>query len=110
MSAGFFEQALELVCRVPPGRVVTYGQVARMLGHPGAARMVGWALHSIPVGRDVPWHRVINAQGGISPRGDIEDEVQRSLLEEEGLEFDHRGHLDLERYTWNGRPQRGRRR
>ena len=108
MSAGFFEEALALVCRVPSGRVVTYGQVARMLGHPGAARMVGWALHSIPAGRDVPWHRVINAQGAISPRGGIEDEIQRSLLEEEGLEFDHRGRLDLERYTWNGRPPRRR--
>ena len=100
----FFEQVRNLVERVPRGQVVTYGQVARMLGRPGAARMVGWALHRTPEGRDIPWQRVINAQGGLSPRGlGFEVEVQRRLLELEGVKFDDRGRLDLERHAWDGR-------
>ena len=107
VAGPFFERVLDLVARVPRGRVVTYSQVARMAGHPGAARMVGWALHAVPEGRTIPWHRVINAQGGISPRGaGIEAEIQRRLLEEEGMSFDERGRLDLARYAWDGRPRR----
>ncbi len=107
VAGRFFERVLDLVARVPRGRVVTYSQVARMAGHPGAARMVGWALHAAPDGREIPWHRVINAQGGISPReGGFEAEIQRRLLEEEGVRFDGRGRLDLGHHGWDGRPRR----
>lgn len=103
VGRGLLRQLLEVVNRVPRGRVVTYGQVARMAGRPGAARMVGWALHSLSDERRTPWHRVINARGAISPRGVGEEEVQRLLLEEEGVSFDERGCIDLERFGWDGR-------
>lgn len=104
-----FERILAVVGRVPRGWVVTYGQVARMAGRPGAARMVGWALHALPPGSDLPWHRVVNASGGISLRDGIEAEVQRALLEAEGIEANPRGRVDLERYRWDGRGRpRGR--
>ncbi|MEE9617532.1 MAG: MGMT family protein, partial [Anaerolineae bacterium] len=63
---GFFERVYRLVRQVPPGKVTSYGALARMLGRPRAARTIGWALHSLPEGSDVPWHRVINSQGCIS--------------------------------------------
>ena len=99
----FFEQVYRVVRRIPPGRVATYGQVARILGKPRAARTVGWALHSIPSGSDVPWQRVINARGIITldahgPGGAI----QRALLEAEGIVFDEQGRIDLETSGWEG--------
>ncbi len=89
--------------RIPPGKVATYGQIARLLGKPRAARTVGWALHSIPEGSDVPWQRVINARGTISldargPGGAI----QRVLLEAEGIAFDEQGRVDLQAHGWAG--------
>ena len=107
-EAGLFAQILAVIARVPRGRVVSYGQVARMAGRPGAARMVGWALHAVPSGDSVPWQRVINSGGGISPRGG-EAALQRRLLEAEGVRFDARGRVDLARYGWDGRPASRRR-
>jgi methylated-DNA-protein-cysteine methyltransferase-like protein len=103
MTNSFFDQVYQLVRRVPPGRVATYGQIARLLGNPRAARTVGWALHSLPEGSDVPWQRVINAQGTVSldargPGGAL----QRALLEAEGVCFDEHGHIDLGVYGWTG--------
>jgi len=94
-----------LVRRIPPGRVATYGQVAAGLGHPRAARAVGTALHWLPreLLERVPWQRVINAAGGISYRGDIyRPDLQRRLLEDEGVVFDAGGHVDLRRFRWRG--------
>jgi methylated-DNA-protein-cysteine methyltransferase-like protein len=101
MSTSFFEQVYQVVAIIPPGRVATYGQVAAYLGNPRAARSVGWALHSMPAGVDLPWHRVINSQGRISgtPGGHRAYE-QRTLLEEEGITFDESGRIDLEEYGW----------
>ena len=101
--SGFFERVYQLVRQVPPGKVTSYGAVARMLGNPNGARTVGWALNSIPEGSDVPWHRVINARGAISPRSaqSIAD-LQRALLEDEGIEFDEDGGVDWERFGWEG--------
>lgn len=80
---------------------MTYGQVALELGAPAAARAVGYALHFLPGETDVPWWRVVNAQGGISLRGRGEAaDWQRSLLEAEGVEFSEDGRLDLRRYRW----------
>lgn len=99
-----------LVRQVPRGRVVTYGQVAAILGHPRAARAVGTALSNLPESliRLVPWQRVINAAGGISFRGDVHrPDHQRELLELEGVAL--RGdRVDLARYRWSG-PRRERR-
>ena len=90
-----------VVRRIPPGWVATYGQVAALAGMPGAARQVGWALSALKEEDDVPWHRVINARGEISPHGVHEEvDLQRALLEAEGIELNARGKIDLRRYAW----------
>ncbi len=82
--------------KIPRGRVATYGQIATLAGIDGHARQVGYALHTLPAGSDVPWHRVINARGEVSPRNASDShELQRLLLEAEGIEFDARGRVDL---------------
>lgn len=100
----FYEQVYDLVARIPPGRVMTYGQIAVLLGKPTAARAVGYALHLTPAGVNIPWQRVINAQGKISPRGAAdflhEPQLQQMLLEQEGIHFDAHGQIDLDHYLW----------
>ena len=90
-----------VVRKIPRGRVATYGQIAELAGLEGHARQVGYALHNLPARSNVPWHRVINAKGEISARtrGDSH-ELQRMLLEGEGVEFDAKGRMDLKRYRW----------
>jgi methylated-DNA-protein-cysteine methyltransferase related protein len=90
------------VSRVPRGRVATYGQIASVAGLPGHARMVGYALAALPEGRRVPWHRVVNAAGKISLRSDGRpmDEIQRFLLEKEGVRFGETGAIPLDRFRW----------
>lgn len=100
-GVSFYDEVYEQVRRIPEGRVTTYGAVAALAGNPRAARTVGWALHALPGDTDVPWHRVINARGGISiwkvgvPAG-----LQRALLEDEGIEFEADGTVDLKRWGW----------
>lgn len=99
----FYERVYALLRQVPPGRVVTYGQVATLLGSPRAARAVGYALRFLPPGTAVPWHRVVNHRGGISLRFPTESPVlQRQLLEQEGIVFDADGCLPLAIYRWQG--------
>lgn len=99
----FNELVFALVRRVPGGRVITYGEVARLLGDPRKAREVGWAMYACP--DDVPAHRVVNRLGGISGEtGSGGQELRRLLLESEGVRFDSRGRLDLKRYAWRPRP------
>ena len=99
----FFQRVYEIVARIPKGKVVTYAQIAAALGDPRQARTVGWAMHSIPEWLDIPWHRVVNSSGGISTRHIIgERNMQRKLLEDEGVVFNEDGRLDLERYRWDG--------
>ncbi len=104
MTKNFYQLVYELVARIPYGRVMTYGQIAIILGRPSAARAVGYALHQLPSGSNIPWQRVINAKGKISPRGagDLlhEPSLQQILLEEEGLEFDSERKIDLDSYLW----------
>jgi methylated-DNA-protein-cysteine methyltransferase related protein len=102
MADSFFEMVYRVVRCIPRGQVATYGQIARILGAPRAARTVGWALNSLAEGRDVPWHRVVNSRGTASldargPGGAI----QRALLEGEGVVFEE-GCIDLEVYAWAG--------
>ncbi len=103
-----------VVARIPHGRVATYGQVAMYAGLPGRARLVGRALGGLPEGSKLPWHRVINARGEVSPRGGLglEEGFQRHLLEEEAVRFDARGRIDLDRFGWEprARPRSTRRR
>lgn len=90
-----------VVKKIPRGRVATYGQVATLAGLDGHARQVGYALHNLADSSRVPWHRVINAKGEISPRttGDSH-ELQRLLLEAEGVEFTLDGRVDLRKFRW----------
>jgi methylated-DNA-protein-cysteine methyltransferase-like protein len=100
MTSSFFQHVYHAVRMIPPGRVATYGQVATYLGNPHAARTVGWALHALSEGTDVPWHRVVNAKGRISI--DHGASQQRAMLEEEGVVFDEGGRIDLKRFRWEG--------
>lgn len=92
-----------VVARIPLGKVATYGQVAALAGLPGRARLTGRTMAELPPGSTVPWQRVVNARGEVSPRGGlgIEEGYQRHLLEEEGVVFDERGRIDLDRYGWD---------
>ena len=93
-----------IVRQIPSGLVASYGQVARIAGGGVSARMVGYALAALPQGSDVPWQRVINAQGKISLPG-FGRSVQEDLLQEEGVQFSPDGRIDFERFGWNG-PER----
>jgi methylated-DNA-protein-cysteine methyltransferase-like protein len=92
----------DVVARIPRGRVATYGQVARLAKLPGQARLVGYALHAIPVGTRLPWQRVVNAKGEISLPGESAAR-QRQLLEGEGVRFDSRGRIPLASFQWQPR-------
>lgn len=97
-----YQRFYEVVRRVPRGRVTTYGTVAREAGLPGHARQVGYAMAALPDEHDVPWHRVINARGEVSRRkgGTAFENIQRMLLEAEGVRFDTRGRVRLAEYGW----------
>lgn len=101
ISVNRFDRAVfRLVAQIPRGKVVTYGQVAALLGAPRAARAVGYSMKRAPAG--VPWQRVINARGGISLRANVSGMIsQRILLEQEGVRF-RSDRLDLRRYRWPG--------
>lgn len=101
MTNSLDQKFYAVVRRVPRGRVVTYGQVAHMAGLPRHARHVGFALRRLPEGSRLPWHRVVNAQGRVSPRATPGfDDLQRQLLEDEGVELTRDGRIDLDRYRW----------
>jgi methylated-DNA-protein-cysteine methyltransferase related protein len=108
-GAGRWERIWAVVRRIPRGRVATYGQVAALAGLGRNARQAGYALHALPHGSPLPWHRVVNARGAISlPPMSGDDLTQRIRLEKEGVRFDARGRVDLERYGW--RPGSARKR
>jgi len=86
---------------IPPGRVASYGQVAAEAGLPRRARVVGRVLGALPLGSELPWHRVVNARGAISSRGSGSSERrQRRLLEAEGVSFGPGGRVDMARHGW----------
>jgi methylated-DNA-protein-cysteine methyltransferase-like protein len=93
------------VRQIPVGKVATYGQISRIVGR-CSAQMVGFALAALTnqkTNDDVPWQRVINAKGRISPHGfGMGTHIQHNLLEEEGIVFDLEGNISLEKYGWDG--------
>jgi methylated-DNA-protein-cysteine methyltransferase related protein len=102
-NANLFQRIYSLVQQVPAGRVVTYGQVAAALGSRRLARTVGWAMRACP--HDVPWHRVINSQGKVStPRITGTANLQRALLEDEGVQFGLDGRVSLQQYGYGFLP------
>ncbi len=94
------ERIYAVVDSIPPGKVATYGQVAGEAGLGRGARQVGATLGTLPGGRDIPWFRVVNSKGRISPRPSGGEREQRRLLEAEGIDFSARGAIDLERHGW----------
>lgn len=104
-TSGAYPRIYAVVIRIPRGKVATYGQVAALAGLPQAPRVAGYALHALSPGSPVPWHRVIAAGGRLSlgrldPSGAM---TQRIRLEAEGVRFDGRGCVDLERHQWKPR-------
>lgn len=102
-----YERIYDCVRQIPSGKVATYGQIAALCSMPGRARLVGYALYRVDMdSSDVPWHRVINAKGEVSesPFRNGTDYLQRSLLEQEGIEFNANGKVNLRMYQWGFEP------
>lgn len=98
-----FKIIYTIVTEIPFGRVATYGQIAEIVSQGLPARIVGYALHGLPEGTDVPWHRVINSQGKISfaESRNEHDSLQQKILEEEGILFTQNGKINLKKYLWS---------
>ncbi len=95
------EQAiLDVVKKIPEGKVATYGQVAELAGLPRRARLVGQVLSRLK-DNSIPWHRVVNAQGRISPRPSGMHDYQKILLQEEGVRIDEKNQITFATYLWN---------
>ena len=99
VNSPLFQRIYLLVRKVPRGYVTTYGRIGQLAGC--TARTVGFAMAALPAGSDVPWQRVINSQGRISPRADGDGNIlQRDLLVSEGVRFDRQLRADLKVYGW----------
>lgn len=102
MAADFVERVYAVVARIPQGRVTTYGRIARALGSPRSARMVGWALNSCPAERDLPAHRVVNRNGVLTGALHFgHPDVMRGLLLAEDVTFLGEVTVDLEKHLWD---------
>jgi methylated-DNA-protein-cysteine methyltransferase-like protein len=103
LQPGYRERVYDLVLRIPEGRVMGYGQIARLLGEGYDARAIGNVMHATPQDeRRIPWHRVINAQGGCSTAGLTQPpDLQQRLLEMEGIRFDEKGRCCIDDYRWS---------
>jgi methylated-DNA-protein-cysteine methyltransferase related protein len=100
LPSDLYRRIWDAVRRIPKGKVTTYGGIARACGFPRHARLVGHALHNLPHGSNIPWHRVINAQGKISlPKRNDHYKRQKSLLENEGIVF-LRERINLSIHGW----------
>ncbi len=97
----FFGRVYEIVAQIPRGKVLSYGDVARLTGSPRACRQVGWALHSNPRPNEIPCHRVVFRDGSVSSGFAFGGpEVQRAMLEAEGVAFSDDGMIDMKKYRW----------
>jgi methylated-DNA-protein-cysteine methyltransferase related protein len=97
-----YQKIYDVVRKIPHGKVATYGQVAELAGLYGKARLVGYALFRVEIETDIPWQRVVNSKGEISysiARGGG-DFLQKTLLEQEGIEFDRSNRINLKIYRW----------
>ena len=96
-----FEKIYEVVCNIPEGKVATYGLVAMLAGNPRWARVVGYALHVNPAPGVIPCHRVVNREGRTAESFAFSGgDIQRQMLEKEGIVFENDGHIDLDKYLW----------
>ncbi|MCL2409509.1 MAG: methylated-DNA--[protein]-cysteine S-methyltransferase [Oscillospiraceae bacterium] len=94
--SSFSQQVFDIVAQIPRGKVISYGQIARLLGHPRGARQVGWAMRNCPDG--LPWQRVVMADGSITG-GDFA-ELRREKLASEGVEFLPDGRVNMSVCRW----------
>ncbi|WP_141431089.1 MGMT family protein [Bacillus sp. 03113] len=97
----FTEKVIDIIRNIPEGRVMTYGQIAKLAGSPRAARQVVRILHSMSRKHSLPWHRVINAKGHIALQNDDSYNEQMMSLEIEGVKVGLHGSIDLEKYQWH---------
>ena len=101
-NESFFKRVYEAVKQIPRGKVATYGQIAMICESPRASRAVGWALHNNPQPGVIPCHRVVDRNGRLAPAFAFGgSEVQRELLENEGVTFLDNGNVDLKKHIWN---------
>ena len=100
-----YDRIYAVIRRIPRGRVATYGQVAMLAGLPGQARMVGYALAALPSRSRLPWQRIVNAQGRVSPRsgGSGVEALQRAMLRREGVRFGASDAIPLAVFRWRPR-------
>ena len=96
-----YERIYAIVRQIPKGKVASYGQIARIVGG-CSAQMIGFAMAGLKSGTDVPWQRVINAKGMVSPRIGFGGLLQREILEEEGVEFDEEDRVNFDKFGWLG--------
>lgn len=94
--APFTQQVVAIIKGIPEGYVMTYGQIAAQAGSPRGARQVVRILHSLSAKYDLPWHRVVNAKGEIALQDEESRYMQKLYLENEGVELDNKGVVDLE--------------
>lgn len=99
MITDFSKRVIEIILKIPVGKVATYGQIAILAGNNKAARQISRILHSSTEKYDLPWHRVINSQGGISLRTGDGFEMQKAILESEGIQM-IKGRIDLAKFQW----------
>jgi len=100
LTASLYQRIYSLVKQIPPGYVCSYGCLGQRVGC--TARTVGFALSALPARNDVPWQRIVNSKGMISPRSDGDrNSLQRDLLEFEGVCFDETNRIDLNTHGWN---------
>lgn len=96
----FTQDVINLIVHIPKGKVMSYGQIAALCGNPRGARQVARILHSMTASYDLPWHRVVNKEGKVALRDD-KQHLQRGLLEEEGIIFNDKDGIDMERYRFH---------
>ena len=103
MPDSFMERAKKVIKSIPRGKVATYGLVATMAGSPRAARQVVRVLHSCSEKDKLPWHRVVNREGKVALKHGDGYELQKAMLEDEGVVFGLEEKIDLGKYLWRGR-------
>jgi methylated-DNA-protein-cysteine methyltransferase-like protein len=101
VSTTFHQRVIEIIKKIPEGKVATYGQIAAYAGSPQAARQVVRILHSSSRKENLPWHRVVNSEGRISLKPNQGYEIQKALLKKEGIRFDLQDTIDFNRYLWS---------
>lgn len=97
----FTERALKIIKQIPPGKIMTYGQVAAAAGSPRAARQVTRILHSMSAKYNLPWHRIVNVQGRIALLDEESRSFQRESLQAEGVEVNQNDQVDLTRFRFD---------